>query len=1104
MAQNDYVIGIGMGLDPSGLKAGLETAKQDISLAKSEFEAAAGWDKAWNNSIDGVQAKIKQLADEVEAKKTIVDLWQQELDRVTEIYGEDSAEAKQTQTKLNNAQAALNKAENYAKSLQDRLKELQDQEEDTGEATDDLTEDIDDLGEEADDTQKGGLKKLKDSLGEIKDKVADKVKQGLANIKDKFTDLASKGIGKAVDMLKDFIRGVVNVGKDFTSTMSMVRANSGASAAEMEELEKVAKEMGASTTFSAVESAEALNYMALAGWDAKQSAEALGGILDLAAAAQMDLGDASDMVTDYLGAFGLKAKDAGHFADVLAYAQSHANTTAAGLGEAYENVAATMGTAGQSVETTTALLMAMANQGTKGSRAGTALNAVMRDLTKKQKDGQVMIGNTAVSIQDEAGNYRDLITILYDVKKATQGMGTAEAQSALMTTFTSDSVKAVNEVFTEGVVAVGQYRNELKKSDGAAKTISDIMNDNLSGDMKMLDSAVQDIQIGIFELIEGPLRTIVRLVTDAIRGIKWLAETIYNGLVLLYDHSIGPIIDTLGATWDLLTGNFDGADEFFGGVADGIKGAFSDIGEYFAGVWDSIKKAFTGAITWAFNLGSDMVKNLKKAWDGVKKWFGDRWTDIKNAFGTAKADFEGFSSKMREGLQYGWGEIKSWFGDRWTDIKGAFGGAKDALSSVASAMRDGLQNGWTNFSETFSGIWTSIKGAFGGAKDALSKVASAMRDGLQDGWTNFSSAFSTIWNGIKGAFASPLDTFKGVASAMRDGLQDGWENISTTFGNVWKAITGAFPADVAKWFGDKFGGAIDAITKPFKDIGKWFSDNVIGPIKKAFGPLLRFFGIGGDDEDESDPNAELKANLESAKKTLKNYEDQRDYYDRTYRNTGAGWAYSSWQEYSGYVSSQKAKVASLEAELEAAVAKEAAKGLGGIGNAIIKPFQDAYNTITGIFGNIGTWFSENVVNPIGGAIGGVVGAGGDIIGGLAQGIANAAGSVMDAVGDVCGDIWNGFTGFFKTGSPSKLMRDEMGMMIGAGLAEGIRDSIGTVESASEALSEAVSINGSATAGGSAGGGTVVFNQTINSPDPLSAGQIYRDTRSLLGRRGWAA
>ena len=1069
-----------MGLDPSGLKQGLADAKADIALAASEFEAQAGWSKTWKDSVDGVTAKIDQMGKELEAKKQMVELWQQELDRVTDIYGEDSAEAKKTETQLNRAQAAYNKAEGYVNDLKSRLKELEEQEEDTADATDDLADDIEDMGDEADSTQKGGLKKLKDSLIDIKDSVADKVKQGLANIKEKFTDLASKGIGKAVDMLKDFIRGVVNVGKDFTSTMSMVRANSGASAAEMEELEKVAKEMGASTTFSAVESAEALNYMALAGWDAKQSADALGGILDLAAAAQMDLGDASDMVTDYLGAFKLEAKDAGHFADVMAYAQSHANTTAAGLGEAFENVAATMGSAGQSVETTTALLMAMANQGTKGSRAGTALNAVMRDLTKKMKDGQVMIGDTAVAVADEEGNFRDLITILYDARKAVQGMGSAEAQSALMTTFTSDSVKAVNEIFTEGTVAVGQYRNELKKSDGAAKSISDIMNDNLSGDMKMLDSAVQDIQIGIFELIEGPLRTIVQLVTAAIKGIKWLAETVYNALVILYDNSIGPIIDTLGATWDLLTGNFEGADEFFGGVADGIKGAFEDADKFFDDAWTDITGAFSNAKTDLEKVASNMRDGLESGWNGLTQWAGGIWNDIKGAFSNAKSDFEGFAGKMREGLQYGWGQIGDWFGDRWTDIKGAFSGAKDALSKVASAMRSGLQDGWNNFTSVFGTIWTGIKGAFGGAKDALSSVASAMRSGLQDGWTNFSGAFGTIWTGIKNAFSSPLDTFKGIAASMRSGLQDGWNNIKKPFEDIWNAIK-----------------------SPFEGIGKWFSDNVINPIKKAFGPLLKFFGLGGDDEDESDPNADLKKRIENAKKILRSYENSRDAYKERYYATYDMGDYRNWQDYEGYVRTQAATVAGLEAELEAAVTKEASKGLGGIGNAIIKPFQDAFNTITGIFGNIGTWFSDNVTGPISNALGGIIGVGGDIIGGLAQGITDAAGGVIDAIGDVCGGVWDFCTGFFRTGSPSKLMRDEMGMMIGEGMAEGIRDSIGTVERASEELSEAAHAGGSMAEGGP-GGGSVVFNQTINSPDPLSAGQIYRDTRSLLGRRGWSA
>ncbi len=212
--------------------------------------------------------------------------------------------------------------------------------------------------------------------------------------------------------IKDFTADTVTLGRDFTSVMSEVQAISGATGSEILMLEETARQFGATTVFSASEAAEALKYMSLAGWDANQQASALGGVLDLAAASGMGLGQASDMVTDYLSAFGMQASEAAYFSDMLAYAQSNSNTTAEQLGEAFRNSAANLNAAGQDVETTTSLLEAMANQGYKGSEAGTALTAIMRDITNSMEDGAIKISDTSIAVSDAKGNFRDLTDIL--------------------------------------------------------------------------------------------------------------------------------------------------------------------------------------------------------------------------------------------------------------------------------------------------------------------------------------------------------------------------------------------------------------------------------------------------------------------------------------------------------------------------------------------------------------------------------------------------------------------------------------------------------------------------------------------------------------------
>ena len=244
---------------------------------------------------------------------------------------------------------------------------------------------------------------------------------------------------KAAGAVLNAGKSIMQVGQSFEAMMSEVGALSGASVEELNRMEEAAKEYGATTAFSASQAAEAMKYMALAGWDTEKTLEGLPGVLNLAAASGMDLAAASDAVTDYLSAFGMAASEAGKMADMMAYAQANSNTSAQALSDAYGNCASSMHAAGQDIETTTAMLMLLADQGVKGSEAGTAMSAVMRDMTQKMENGSIKIGKTAVAVQDAQGNFRDLNDIMQDVEKATEGMGSAAKQAALMETFTARS-----------------------------------------------------------------------------------------------------------------------------------------------------------------------------------------------------------------------------------------------------------------------------------------------------------------------------------------------------------------------------------------------------------------------------------------------------------------------------------------------------------------------------------------------------------------------------------------------------------------------------------------------------------------------------------------
>lgn len=420
----------------------------------------------------------------------------------------------------------------------DSADDLSDSASRASESVDDLADATGDLGDGADgmDSLAGQV----DDAGNSMEEASSKAINLSGALKTLFAVVSAAAI---MGQVKDFAADSIELGKNYTSVMSEVAAISGASSSDLAMMEDTAREYGATTVFSASEAAEALKYMSLAGWDAQQSTSALGGVLNLAAASGMGLGEASDMVTDYLSAFGMEASQSTYFADMLAYAQSNSNTTAAQLGEAYKNAAANMHAAGQDVETTTSLLEAMANQGRKGSEAGTTLGAMMRDITAKMDDGAIKIGETSIAVQDASGNFRDMTDILTEVGEATEGMGSAQRAAALSSVFTDDSIKGVNMVLTEGMDKVSGYEEALRSATGASEDMAETMNDNLSGDMANMNSAYEEMQLQAFEAMEEPLR----------EGAQWITSDIIPTLTSWVPDAFGTLASGISKVGNALS-----------------------------------------------------------------------------------------------------------------------------------------------------------------------------------------------------------------------------------------------------------------------------------------------------------------------------------------------------------------------------------------------------------------------------------------------------------------------------------------------------------------------------------------------------------------------
>lgn len=552
-------------VDISDLKKGIQEANRQIRLANAEFKAASASMDKWSNSTSGLAAKIEQTDKVLTQQKKILNSYKQEMEQVIAKYGENSKEADNAKIKYENQRAAVIKTQKALGDYKDALTALEKEQAESAKAAERQATAFESLektisGQENDlsalkseyanivlEQGRGSksaqelasqIKELSGELNDNKSKLAeaegaadefdatlqDTTSGGLSVFTVAVGNLVANVLTSLINSMKDVIGNTIEVGKAFDASMSNVAALSGATAEDLQMLRDTAKEFGSTTKFSASEAADALGYMALAGWDAQTSASALGGVLDLAAASGMELAQASDMVTDYMSAFGMEAQKSGYFADVMAYAQANANTNVTQLGEAFKNSAANMNAAGQDIETVTSLLAMMANQGLKGSEAGTALTAVMRDMTSKMDEGAIAIGDASVQVMDAEGNYRDLTDILRDVEAATNGMGDAEKASALSATFTADSIKGLNLMLNAGVGEAAKFEEQLRKSDGSAADMAKTMNDNLNGDLTNLGSKLEGVQIAIYEKFEPALRDGVKVLDSLLDAINFVVD----------------------------------------------------------------------------------------------------------------------------------------------------------------------------------------------------------------------------------------------------------------------------------------------------------------------------------------------------------------------------------------------------------------------------------------------------------------------------------------------------------------------------------------------------------------------------------------------------
>ncbi len=637
---------------------------------------------------------------------------------------------------------------------------------------------------------------------------------------------AAETAGRALTMhitgkLLDVGQAALQVGMDFDASMSNVyglMSSLNLSQAQMDALRDTAREMGATTKFSASEAADAMGYMALAGWDDAQVIAGIPGVLNLAAAANMDLAKASDIVTDTMTPFGMAAERAGEAADVFAYAQANSNTTVEALGEAMKYAAPTADAFGMTLQDTAAAMGVLANAGIKGSQGGTTLNAMLRDMKNNAKNGAIAIGKTKVALTNADGSYRSYAAIIRDIDKATSSMTASQRDAALGAIFGDESLKGILATLKQGPDALDAMTEGMYACGGAAADMAATMGDNLKGDLAILESGAQDMAIALSDWLMPAARGVVQGITDMIGKFNALDDgtknTIFRigamaaaagplllngGKVLTLLSGVNPLVVGLGAAAALAYTHSDALQGMVAKLGDGVT-AFGAALESGAG----FTAAFSAGLTAAF--GEEAAGKVLGAIEGIKtaiSTVGDVLNTVTDAVGTFFGSlFDG------EGLKQSWDNAAAVIsGYDWTALgTSILSGVTGALDAAGEWLKNIFTAGLTaakgvNWFELGTSIHDGIQTILDTAGGWLKSLFEAGKTAAGEiSWADIGTA---IWNGVTSVLDMAGNFLSGLFGLGKDSAiaNVDWSAIGTA---IWNGVTGVIDA-AGSWLSSLFG-----------------------------------------------------------------------------------------------------------------------------------------------------------------------------------------------------------------------------------------------------------------------------------------------------------
>ncbi|MDV7688781.1 phage tail tape measure protein [Enterococcus casseliflavus] len=695
------------------------------------------------------------------------------------------------------------------------------------------------------------LKATDSNFGSTFSAAMDQVKEFQDNTKSTMSTVggimtsAGKTMTKAVTLpILGLTTAAVKVGGDFEEQMSRVKAISGATGDAFEELRDQAIDLGAKTAFSAKESADGMENLASAGFDAQEIMAAMPGLLDLAAVSGGDVALASENAATALRGFGLEADQSGHIADVFARAAADTNAEVADMGEAMKYIAPVANAMGLSIEETAAAIGIMSDAGVKGSQAGTTLRGALSRISKPTKAMRETMDELGISFYDSEGNMISLQDQISLLSGSFDGLTQEQKNQALVTLYGQESLSGMMALIDKGPDSLGALTESLEQSDGAADEMARTMQDNMNSSIEQMMGALESAAI----VIQDILAPAISAVADYIGGLaekfvsapKWMQTAIITfGLLAA---AIGPVLLVVGAFILKL-------QDFKIGLAI-IRSDFPKLGKVISGLMSPLKSLFgiiaanpiillvaaivaaVAAFIYFWNTSEEFRNFWIGLWESIKETFYAAWETMKTALLAVWDTIIALLTPIVVSVMEIFSPMITFFIGLWEQIKTIAGAAWELIKAVIMApvllLIDLVTGDFNRFKEDLSMIWTTIKDSISTIVLAVVKIVIGYFKAIFDTGKN-------IFNGLK-------DFFSGIWGSIKETASNAWQSIKDTASRIW----GDMVDGVSNLVNDIFGWFDKIKDIDLLEAGRAIIDSFLKGLKEKYEGVKDFIGGIGD------------------------------------------------------------------------------------------------------------------------------------------------------------------------------------------------------------------------------------------------------------------